>query len=139
MPEKQFSLKSALKNVIGGVMVGGAIGLAAALRELTRSRNERDGAPATEEAEAPDAAEELGGEVAGGEVGRPALAPQARPGWNLVEREPLPRPTYWPAALAFGIVLLAWGIVTTWIIAGVGAIVLAVALAGWIGELRHGH
>jgi hypothetical protein len=57
----------------------------------------------------------------------------------MVEREPLPQPTYWPAVLAFGIVLLVWGIVTTWMISGIGAILIALALAGWIGELRHGH
>jgi hypothetical protein len=74
-----------------------------------------------------------------GEASEPLPTPQLRPGWLVVEHEPLPRPGYWPAALAFGIVLLSWGIVTSWIISIAGGLVLAVALAGWIGELRHGH
>jgi hypothetical protein len=51
----------------------------------------------------------------------------------------LPRPTYWPAALAFGITLLAWGLITTPLISIVGVLVICVAIGGWIGELLHGH
>lgn len=51
----------------------------------------------------------------------------------------LPRPTYWPAALAFGITLLAWGFVTTFTISLVGLLVIFLALGGWIGELLHEH
>jgi hypothetical protein len=58
--------------------------------------------------------------------------------WNYPKPEHLPRPTYWPLALAFGIVLIMFGIVTTFAISGVGLIIFAVALGGWIGELRHG-
>jgi hypothetical protein len=54
-----------------------------------------------------------------------------------VEHEALPRPTYWPAVMAFGITLLFWGLVTSYLILVVGLIVLAVALAGWIGDLLH--
>lgn len=64
---------------------------------------------------------------------------ELRPGWHPVVHEGLPAPTYWPAVLAFGITLIAWGILTTWIIAAVGLIVFAVAIAGWIGDLLHGH
>jgi hypothetical protein len=53
------------------------------------------------------------------------------------EPEVLPRPTYWPAVLAVGIMFLLWGVVTTIIIAGVGGVLVAIALAGWIGELAH--
>jgi hypothetical protein len=48
-----------------------------------------------------------------------------------------PRPTWWPAALALGIVFVLWGIVTSLIVAAVGVAVCAVALAGWIAEMRH--
>ena len=48
-----------------------------------------------------------------------------------------PRPTWWPAALALGIVLVLWGIVTSLMVAAVGVAVLAVALAGWLGEVCH--
>lgn len=51
----------------------------------------------------------------------------------------LPRPTYWPAALAFGITLLAWGFVTTVYISIVGILMIFLAIGGWIGELLHEH
>jgi hypothetical protein len=51
----------------------------------------------------------------------------------------LPEPTYWPATLAFGITLLAWGIVTTYAISLVGLLVICVAIGGWIGDLLHEH
>jgi Flp pilus assembly protein TadB len=65
--------------------------------------------------------------------------PELRPGWQRVSHADIPAPTYWPAVLAFGITLIFWGIVTSWIISGVGVIVFAVAIAGWIGDLLHGH
>jgi len=49
----------------------------------------------------------------------------------------LPSPTYWPAVLALGLVLLLWGVVTTAAISVVGLIVSLIALAGWIGDVRH--
>ena len=51
----------------------------------------------------------------------------------------LPRPTYWPAALAFGITLLAWGFLTTFYISLVGLGMIFLAIGGWIGELLHAH
>src|SRR5690242_15386856 len=62
-----------------------------------------------------------------------------QPGWTPVEHEHLPEPTYWPAVMAFGITLLVWGIVTTWIITVVGVVIFALALVNWIGELLHDH
>ena len=49
--------------------------------------------------------------------------------------EQLPKPTYWPFFLAFGTVLLFWGILTSWIITGIGFILFSVALSGWIIEI----
>jgi hypothetical protein len=66
----------------------------------------------------------------------PALAPQIRPGWHAVT-EPLPDPTYWPAVMALGIVFLAWGLISTLLVSGVGLLLFVLALAGWIGDLRH--
>lgn len=63
-------------------------------------------------------------------------APQ-KPDWELLPPEPLPRPTYWPAVLALGVVFFAWGFITSLIISGVGLILLATGLAGWIGEMRY--
>jgi hypothetical protein len=48
-----------------------------------------------------------------------------------------PQPTYWPAVLAIGVVSLLWGIVTTFIISGVGFVLTTLAIYGWIGELFH--
>ena len=51
----------------------------------------------------------------------------------------LPRPTYWPAVLAFGITLFAWGFVTTFYITLAGLLIIFLALGGWIGDLLHEH
>lgn len=59
------------------------------------------------------------------------------PGWNLARPHKLPRPTYWPAVLAGGVVVFAWGPPTSWTVSVVGAVVSIVAIRGWIGELRH--
>ena len=64
-------------------------------------------------------------------------APALRPGWRHPDHIGLPQPTYWPAVLALGITFLAWGIVTSLVISAVGLVLFALALAGWIGELRH--
>ncbi|HUY99289.1 MAG TPA: hypothetical protein VMU89_02990 [Thermomicrobiaceae bacterium] len=47
-------------------------------------------------------------------------------------------PTYWPAALALGVMLVGLGIVTGMILSVVGGLLLVVALIGWIGELLNG-
>ena len=62
---------------------------------------------------------------------------EMQPGWHIPEPETLPKPTYWPMVMALGITFLALGIVTTLLISGVGLILFALALAGWIGDLRH--
>jgi hypothetical protein len=64
---------------------------------------------------------------------------EPRPGGPRLEHAELPQPTYWPAVMALGIAFVAWGLVTTFIISGVGLLLFALALAGWIGDLRHGH
>ena len=58
---------------------------------------------------------------------------------ELVKAKPekLPKPTYWPFFLAMGIMFLAWGLLTIWIISIAGLIVFTIALAGWINDLRH--
>jgi hypothetical protein len=58
-------------------------------------------------------------------------------GWTRLPSEPLPEPTVWPAALALGITFLVWGLVTSLIITGAGGLLFAVALAGWIRDIRH--
>lgn len=48
----------------------------------------------------------------------------------------LPPPTYTPAIVAAGIVLVAWGAVTTLALVALGVLLLALGLAGWITALR---
>lgn len=70
-------------------------------------------------------------------IQNPDPAEQQKEGWNQPQPARLPRPTFWPAVLAFGIVLIPLGIITNLIISGVGLIIFALGLAGWIGELRN--
>ncbi len=49
--------------------------------------------------------------------------------------EELPKPTYWPFFMALGVVLIFWGILTSWIISGIGLILFGAALIGWIIEI----
>jgi hypothetical protein len=49
----------------------------------------------------------------------------------------IPRPTYFPVALAFGVTLLLWGFITSPVVLTMGVVVVIVSLAGWIGEMRH--
>jgi len=38
--------------------------------------------------------------------------------------------------MAMGAALVFWGIITTWLICAVGAVLFAVMLTGWIVEIR---
>jgi hypothetical protein len=60
-----------------------------------------------------------------------------RPGWTPVPPEKIPEPTFWPAALALGTVLLLWGLVTSFVVAVVGFVLLVFSIAGWLQEMRH--
>jgi hypothetical protein len=59
--------------------------------------------------------------------------------WHVPLPENIPEPTYWPFLLAFGIVLIFWGLVSTGLITLAGVIISAASLAGWIGEMMHEH
>ena len=61
----------------------------------------------------------------------------ARADWSLARPEAIPRPTYAPAATAFGVTLFFWGFVTSPVLLAAGGAVVALALAAWVGELRH--
>lgn len=69
----------------------------------------------------------------------PTPVSEGRSQWHTPQPEILPKPTYWPAVMALGIVFLLWGMVTTFVISGAGLTLFALALAGWIGELRREH
>lgn len=49
----------------------------------------------------------------------------------------LPRPTVWPAALSLAVTLLAFGIVSHWIMSLAGFILFLCAAWGWMEELRY--
>jgi hypothetical protein len=63
--------------------------------------------------------------------------PESPPGWTVLPPVKLPEPSVWPATLALAITFLVWGLVTSLIITGVGLALFAVALAGWIRDIRH--
>jgi len=48
----------------------------------------------------------------------------------------LPQPTVWPAVLASGMTLLAWGVITNYAVSAAGAILFGIAAWGWVQELR---
>ena len=56
-------------------------------------------------------------------------------GWLPLPAEDLPRPTYWPAVLAVGIMLVLWGIIGSIILTVAGTVVFVLAAAGWTKEL----
>ena len=49
----------------------------------------------------------------------------------------LPTPSIWPIALAAGITLLAFGVVTSIVFVLSGVALMAISLGGWVQELRH--
>ncbi len=57
--------------------------------------------------------------------------------WSKPKPETIPRPTYFPAAMAFGLTFFLWGLVTSPVVLAVGVLVVVVSLIGWIGEMRH--
>ena len=66
-----------------------------------------------------------------------AGGPTAEVDWSEPKPGVIPRPTFFPAAMAFGLTFSAWGLVSSPVVLGVGLVMVAVSLAGWIGEMRH--
>ena len=64
--------------------------------------------------------------------------PQEDPEWAEPLPEKIPPPTYAPAALALGIVLILWGLIASWMISAVGGLLAISALSYWIRELLYG-
>jgi hypothetical protein len=62
--------------------------------------------------------------------------PAVRPGYSLPLPEEIPPPTPWPAGLALGVALFGWGLIASPVLLVIGALLFAVALGGWIGDLR---
>jgi len=57
--------------------------------------------------------------------------------WSEALPEQIPRPTAWPAAAAFGLTFLLWGIITSPVLLGIGLALFSASVLGWIGEIRH--
>ena len=51
--------------------------------------------------------------------------------------EQIPGATVWPITLAFGGLFLFWGILTLPIVSGIGVVLMAFAVAGWIRDIRY--
>ena len=58
-------------------------------------------------------------------------------GWTDAKPERLPKATYAPAMMAFGIVFLALGLITRWYLSAVGGCAFAISVWLWVGELRN--
>jgi len=66
---------------------------------------------------------------------RVVTRPPGKEDWIELHEE-LPRPTYWPIAMAVAITLIAFGFVNALLITIIGIVLLVVALIGWIGDVR---
>ncbi len=143
MPDQSPDVKKTAIKIAMGAALGGALGIAAAKqaaggRQLAAEESNEQQAGVLQ-----DTSNEVGA------VLEPPSPPQhsalstqhspTHPDWEMLPAAHLPRPTYWPVVLAVGIMFLAWGIVTTVAISVIGLALLALALGGWIGELRHDH
>ncbi len=53
---------------------------------------------------------------------------------NPAVPEDIPKPTFWPIMLAFGVLFLFWGFVTSFILSVVGIAGIGISISGWIGE-----
>lgn len=68
------------------------------------------------------------------------LSPMPEPtkqNWTRLPHGHLPHPTYFPAGLAMGVTFFSWGLITSWVVMLVGAILFTASLAGWITEIRN--
>ena len=72
----------------------------------------------------------------GGGPAHPGPRGAERGGWHEPLPESLPKPTIWPLVLAFGACLLAWGVLTSWVISLLGLALFATGLGGWIAGMR---
>jgi hypothetical protein len=52
------------------------------------------------------------------------------------EQVHLPGPSYLPVFVAFGITLLLVGILLSWVISGIGAVIFVLAVVRWIRSAR---
>jgi hypothetical protein len=65
------------------------------------------------------------------------VEPEIPAGWTKLPVEHLPQATFWPAGLALAITFIFWGLISSWVVLGVGIGLFAVSLGGWIADIRH--
>jgi hypothetical protein len=49
--------------------------------------------------------------------------------------EVLPKPTYMPFLFAFSLMLLGWGLLSSWMISVAGLVGMGISIHGWIKDL----
>ena len=132
------NLRSLLTAIlgVGGAVASAIVSIAVAARLIRRSEPGQASPPPPAPGPTAPADGSAPGPALPGEPPAPALVPPVLPGWHAVT-EPLPDPTYWPAVLALGVVFLAWGLITGYLLSIVGLLLGILAVAGWIGDLRH--
>jgi len=102
--------------------VGGAVGLSSSSPSSTLDSPEPETTQETEQAQSPLV---VSGKKRGKKKGR------------LVSvEEIMPKPSYWPLALAVSFVVLLMGIMISWIVIGVGAVLVIASVMGWSLERR---
>jgi hypothetical protein len=62
--------------------------------------------------------------------------PEGEPAPPVGETVHLPGPTYLPVVTAFGLTIAITGIVLSWVLVGIGVVIVVVALWRWIGDTR---
>ncbi|MFZ0733130.1 MAG: hypothetical protein WAM79_12455 [Candidatus Sulfotelmatobacter sp.] len=67
------------------------------------------------------------------------IPPRPAPDWEDSRPTQLPKPTYAPATLAFGVTLAAAGVVTSFWVSLAGFILFVLGLSNWIGASLHEH
>ena len=65
-----------------------------------------------------------------------ALDSEPLTGWSNPVGDRLPVPTFTPTIMAFGIVVFAMGLATTWYVCVAGSLIFALAAWRWAGELQ---
>lgn len=120
------------------------LGLVAVVTFAWRRLHRQHGHVRTPEAEAPRAPAEAAAResitVASATPPAPAPAPATTrlpPGWSVPQPAHPPRPMYWPALLALGLVWSGWGAISSPILIFAGLAVSIVALTMWIREMLH--
>lgn len=60
---------------------------------------------------------------------------QAPQEYVRAEPQDLPKPTYMPFTFAFSLLMVGWGLLSTWIIFVAGLVGMGISIFGWIKEL----